>query len=208
MDRKVRARFYQVINIANGQSTFFDALGQLWAHPEKDSYAEIVGGLRVRIERFERAPENNGMYDGEFVRQQTDNIPPRAADDGPLEPQDDPLGHRVAFRYWPEMSVILLEVRRGAVSPAAINGLAKRRLNNHRGFFFDPTLSETALERLRGGTPRRFEMRVAKPADIVAVEHEDNEIEQNLAQLQNVFSGPNIEIAVSWPRGNRDGVLS
>lgn len=53
-----------------------------------------------------------------------------------------------------------------------------------------------------------MEMRVAKPADIQSVEHEDNEIEQNLAQLQNVFNGPNIEIAVSWPRGNRDGVLS
>ena len=51
-------------------------------------------------------------------------------------------------------------------------------------------------------------MRVAKPADIRSVEHEDNEIEQNLAQLQNAFNGPNIEIAVSWPRGNRDGVLS
>lgn len=51
-------------------------------------------------------------------------------------------------------------------------------------------------------------MRVARPTDMEIMEDENLGLEENLARLQNHFGGPNIEVSCSWPRGNRDGLLS
>lgn len=51
-------------------------------------------------------------------------------------------------------------------------------------------------------------MRVARPADMTVAEDDDLGLEENLANLQNMFGGPMIEVSSSWPRGNRDGILS
>ena len=182
----------------------------LWNHPRRSEYETIYGDARVRLESFENNPAvvGEGFIDGEFVRQQTDNIPPFAEQGQPLEGNVRPLGHRCAFRYFAELNVLLLESRREAVTPVRMDALVKVRLRPHRGFFLSPVLSQVALERLRNGTPRRVTFRVARPADMNLVEDEGLELEENLARLQNHFGGPNIEVTASWPRGNRDGILN
>ena len=210
MDATIKARFYQVENVGNGDATLFDCLQQLWDHPRRTVYETIYGGARVRIENFENNPAvvGQGFIDGEFVRQQTDNIPPFAEQGQPLDGNVRPLGHRCAFRYHAQLNVLLLESRREAVTPIRVDALVKARLNPHRGFFLSPVLSQAALERLRNGTPRRVTFRVARPAEMQVVEGEGVGMEENLARLQNLFGGPNIEVTASWPRGNRDGILS
>jgi hypothetical protein len=210
VDSKIRARFYQVENVGVGDPTFFDCLTQLAAHPNRGVYQDIFGGARVRMESFERDPNvvGNGFVDGEFVRQQTDNIPPIADQGAPLRGNISPLGHRCAFRYHARLNVLLLETRREAVTPLRMDALVKARLAPHRGFFLSPVLSEAALENLRNGTPRRVTFRVARPADMDLVEDEEIGIEENLARLQNHFGGPNIEVTASWPRGDRNGILN
>ncbi|MEC7792453.1 MAG: DUF6731 family protein [Pseudomonadota bacterium] len=210
MDAKIKARFYQVENVGNGDPTMFDCLHQLWDHPNRTDYETIYGDARVRIENFDSDPAavGHGFLDGEFVRQQTDNIPPIAEQGQPLEGNIRPLGHRCAFRYHAQLNVLLLESRREAVTPIRMDALVKARLNPHRGFFLSPVLSQTALEKLRNGTPRRVTFRVARPAELDIVEGEDLGLEENLARLQNHFGGPNIEVTASWPRGDREGVLS
>lgn len=210
MDAKVKARFYQVENVDNGDATLFDCFNQLWNHPRRTEYETIYGDARIRIENFDNDPAvvGDGFIDGEFVRQQTDNIPPFAEQGQPLEGNVRPLGHRCAFRYHARLNVLLLESRREAVTPVRMDALVKARLNPHRGFFLSPVLSQSALEKLRNGTPRRVTFRVARPAEMEVVEGEDLGLEENLARLQNHFEGPNIEVTASWPRGNRDGILS
>ncbi|QYX56812.1 hypothetical protein K1T73_17565 [Roseovarius sp. SCSIO 43702] len=210
MDAKIKARFYQVENVGKEDATLFDCLHQLWAHANRTAYETIYGDVRVRIENFANDPAvvGDGFIDGEFVRQQTDNIPPFAEQGQPLEGNVRPLGHRCAFRYHAQLNVLLLESRREAVTPIRMDALVKARLNPHRGFFLSPVLSQAALEKLRNGTPRRVTFRVARPAEMEVVEGEDLGLEENLARLQNHFEGPNIEVTASWPRGNRDGILS
>lgn len=210
MDARVKARFFEVENVENGNATLFDCLHQLWEHPRRAEYETIYGDARVRIENFENDPAvvGEGFVDGEFVRQQTQNIPPIAEQGQPLEGNPRPLGHRCAFRYHAELNILLLESRREAVTPTRVDALVKARLAPHRGFFLSPVLSQAALENLRNGTPRRVTFRVARPADMEIVEGEELGLEENLARLQNHFGGPNIEITASWPGGNRDGVLS
>lgn len=210
MDAKIKARFYQVENVGKDDATLFDCLHQLWDHPNRTAYETIYGDARVRIENFGSDPAalGDGFIDGEFVRQQTENIPPFAEQGQPLEGNIRPLGHRCAFRYHAQLNVLLLESRREAVTPVRMDALVKARLNPHRGFYLSPVLSQTALEKLRNGTPRRVTFRVARPADMQVVEGEDLGLEDNLARLQNHFEGPNIEVTAGWPRGNRDGILS
>jgi hypothetical protein len=210
LDKVVRARFYQVKAVDQTQATFYDCLRQLWNNPGRTAYQDVGGGTYVRIERHLEAPliTETGYVAGEFVRQQTDNIPPVAEANAPLRENLSPLGHRAAFRYHPETQMLLLETRQGAVSDSRINTLIRRRVVNHSGFYFEPALSEDALNRLKSGTPRRATIRVAKPSTMSIVEDGQATIEENLAALENAFNGPVIEVTASWPRGDRNGMLS
>ena len=210
MDSVIRGRFYQVENFESGQATLFDALQQLWAHPERDNYEEIFGGIRVRIERFEddQAVVGSGFVAGEFVRQQTENIPPIAPEGGPLEGQENPLGHRSAFRYHAQSSILLLESRPSGLTPIRVDGLVKARIANHKGYYLSPVVTEDALHRLRNGTPRRVQFRVAKPSNMNAVEGDERMLSENLARMANNFGGLTVETTVGFPPGNRDGALN
>lgn len=210
MDSIIRGKFYQVENFKNGQATLFAALHQLWDHPERENYVEISGGIRVRIERFETDPDviGDGFVAGEFVRQQTENIPPIAPQGGPLEGQENPLGHRSAFRYHAQSSILLLESRPSGLTPIRVAGLVKARVARHRGFYLFPVITEDALHRLRTGTPRRVQFRMARPANMQAVEGDERELRENLARMANNFGGLTVEISVGFPPGNRDGILN
>ena len=210
MDSVIRGRFYQVENFQDGQATLFEALHQLWEHPQREIYEEIFGGIRVRIERFETDPQviGQGFVAGEFVRQQTENIPPIAPQGGPLEGQENPLGHRSAFRYHAQSGILLLESRPSGLTPIRVDGLIKARLAPHRGFYLSPVVTEDALYRLRNGTPRRVQFRVARPANMQAVEGDDERmITENLARMVNNFGGLTVETSVGFPQGQRGGRL-
>jgi len=210
MDSVIRARFYQVENFTNGQATLFDALHQLWNHPQREVYEDIFGGIRVRIERFETDNEvvGNDFVAGEFVRQQTENIPPIAPQGGPLEGQENPLGHRSAFRYHARSGILLLESRQSGLTPIRVDGLVKARLSGHQGYYLSPVVTEDAMHRLRNGTPRRVQFRVARPEDMQIVEGDDRMIGENLSRMANNFGGLVVETSVGFPPGNRDGHLN
>lgn len=199
MDAQVKAKFYQVQSVNTSDPHLFESLQRLWDHPERTTYQSIFGGMRVRLERFESDPAvvGAGFVDGEIVRQQTDNIPPIAAEAAPLVASNSPIGHRCAFRYHPELRILLLESRQNGVTPVRLDGLIKSRLTPHRGFYLYPVITENALERLRNGNARRVSFRVASPANMRDVEGADERrLTENLSQLANNFSGRSIEVSV------------
>lgn len=207
MDSVIRGRYYQVENVQNEQASLYDALHQLWNHPDRDTYHEIFGGVRVRMERFESGI-SGGFVAGEFVRQQTDNIPPIAPQGEPLEGQENPLGHRSAFRYHARSSILLLESRPSGLTPIRVDGLVKARVPNHKGFYLSPVVTENALDRLRNGTPRRVQFRVAQPANMELIEGDERMITENLTRMANNFAGLTIETSVGFPSGDRSGRLN
>lgn len=108
MDRVVRARFYQVRLVNERQTSFYDCLKALWEHPNRVTYQDLGGGTHVRIERWH---ESDGVHEvgfvaGEFVRQQTDNIPPVAEGGKPLRENLSPLG-RVDKRDSPGAVIVI-----------------------------------------------------------------------------------------------------
>ncbi|TGN68049.1 hypothetical protein E4L95_02710 [Paracoccus liaowanqingii] len=207
MDRIVRGRFYQVEPIEAGAEAFGACLTALWAKADRAVYQDLGYGAFVQIERYAEDRQDPDFVAGEFVRQQTDNIPPVAAAGAPLVGNSNPLGHRSAFRFHIPTNILLVEVRQAAVTVARINGLLKACARGHRGFLFSPCLTENAIQRLRDGTPKRVSMRVARPSALKG-ESASMSLEDNLAGLQEFFGGPSIEITSGFPRGNRDGTLN
>ena len=128
MDLKTKARFFQIENVNAHDAGFFDCLTQLWNHPDRTDYHEIFSDVRVRLERFSADDELPNFYDGEFVRQQTNNLPPLAHDSEELVGHNDPLGHRCAFRYHTVSGVVLLESKAQSVTPTRIEGLIRSRI--------------------------------------------------------------------------------
>ena len=207
MDRIVRARFYQVESMEEGALSFRDCLLRLWHHDRRAIYQDIGYGALVRIERCAPDVDDADFYFGEFVRQQTDNIPPVAVAGAPLIGNDNPLGHRCAFRFHAPTMTLLIEAKREAVTIGRLNSLIKSRVQGHRGFLISPSLTQDALERLRNGTPRKISMRVARPVEAFG-ENPRDPLENNIAGLQNIFGGPSIEVSSGWPQGDRNGVLN
>lgn len=207
MDSKIRARFYQVGNAQVGDHTFGDALTALWHLPDRETYQQIAGGVRLRLERFDnnRNTAGEGFFDGELVRQQVENIPPRAPQSAPLQGQNEPLGHRCAFRYHHDTRVVLLESRPNGVTPIRLDGLVKAKLAPHRGYFLSPVITEAALQMLRNGTPRRVKFRVAQPSQMGAVEGDPTEIEDNLARMAKNFGGTDHRNVCRIPKRQQRG---
>lgn len=205
MDKLVRVNFFQVSNVSANDRTLYDALLEIDGRPDKDVYIQLSQGVNVRLERLQ---DRAGFLKGEIVRQQTDNLPPIAHTNEPLVANNNPLGHRSAFLYNPRLSVLAIEANRQGASPARMNQFIRRRIGNHRGFFFDPCLNEDALAQLRDGTPRQLQMRVARPSDLNAIAGNPYEIEESLTHLQEMVNGNMVSVEVGFERGNRDGVLN
>lgn len=205
MDKVVRVNFLQVSNVSANDATLFDSIVSVSQLPDSDTYTQLFQGVNVRIERVNNA---DGFLEGDLVRQQTENLPPIAHADQPLVTNTNPLGHRSAFCYHPRLNILAIEANRQGASPSRLNAFLRRRVGNHRGFYFDPCLTEDAIAQLRDGTPRQLQLRVASPADFQTIEGSPYDIEQNLARLQEMVGGQTVTLEVGFGRGNRDGVLS
>ena len=211
MDKNIRVNFYQAHNVTPSQSGLFEALTACSNMLDVQQYVELTQGVKVRIERV----MSNGSYlTGELVRQQTDNLPAIARGAGPLEPNNTPLGHRVAFRYKADINVVAMEVNRTGVSPSRFNAFLKARFRGHSGYYFDPCLTADALAQLRDGTPRKIQMRVAVPEDLRLIEGGPNDIETSIENLRSIVDGRIVTLEIGMNRGDRneslnlDGILS
>lgn len=205
MDKAIRVNFYQAINVTPAQPGLFDVITTCGSMIDVEQYVELHQGVKVRIERV----NSSGQYlTGELVRQQTDNLPAIARGAAPLEPNNTPLGHRVAFRYRPDINVIAMEANRTGVSPARFASFLKARMRGHTGFYFDPCLTADALAQLRNGTPRKIQMRVAVPEDLRMMEGGPMDIEDSIENLRSIVDGRVVTLEIGIDRGDRAGVLN
>ncbi len=205
MDKVVRVNFFQVSNVRGADETLFQSIVDIDQLPDKANYTQVSNGVNIRIERV---LNDQGFLSGDLVRQQTDNLPPIAHASQPLAPNTNPLGHRSAFRYHPATRIIAIEANRLGASPARLNQFIRRKMGDHRGFFFDPCLNADALAQLRDGTPRQLQLRVACPTDLNEMAGNPYDIEGNLSQLQEMVNGNIVTVEIGFGRGDRDSSLN
>jgi hypothetical protein len=72
----------------------------------------------------------------------------------------------------------------------------------------DPCLSSDALERIRTGSPRKVEMRVARPSDLAHVDPNLSAVEESLSALQQFVDGQVVDLSVGFERSERDALLN
>lgn len=202
MDKTVSVRFYQISRMNDADELFSTTLEWIFANKHNE-WIEIREDVYIRLERLTR---RSGVYEGEFTRRQVVNIPPKARDGRPLEPSRDPIAHRAAFRYDPQLDIFALEFNRNGLSCTRINEYI-REAASHNGFGFLPAMSETAFERFKLCTPKSFTIKVAHPENLRSVENATSRtVAGNINAMKDAFGGPVVEITVGW--GRYDGSLN
>ena len=205
VDRNVRVLFFQPNGVDQNSRNFADCLDYHFEQGETLEYTQCAGGLMVRVERLEYT---RGFWKGDFVRQQTDNLPPIAHDSQPLTTNPNPAGHRAAFLYSADHNILGIQSGRPGVSTSAVNSFMRNSIRNHRGFFMDPCLSSDAFERLAAGSPRKVEMRIARPNDLARVDPTMVPLEDGLTALQDFVDGQVIDLSVGFSRSEREALLN
>ena len=141
----------------NTDRSFSDCLDRLRHSHDGLTFVDCGQGMRLRAERLKRS---NHYWEGDFVRQQIDNVPPKAREGKPLEVSEDPIGHRAAFVYSEDLNILAIQSGRPGVSTGAVNKFLRANENDHRGFMMAPCLSNDALDRVRRGTPKKLSYRL------------------------------------------------
>ncbi|WP_227285079.1 DUF6731 family protein [Boseongicola sp. H5] len=205
-DRAIRVLFWQPNAQRVVDLDFSAALQEISGQSHLSLYTECAGGAKIRVERLNF--DEDGWVEGDFVRQQDENVPPIARQGEPLEANLNPIGHRAAFMYNIELNILAIQGARPGVSVATISSYLRRKIPNHRGFFMDPCISRDAMQRIREGTARRVELRVARPSDLGQLNPRTASIEESLANIQEFLDGQTVNIAVGFEQGDRTSVLN
>jgi hypothetical protein len=202
MDRNVCVRFYQVLKNCDDDLDFSIVLQRLY--DEKfEAWINIYDDVTIRLERFD---PRGGTIKGEFSRKQQHNLPPRANGDGdPLEPNPDPVAHRAAFQYHPQLSILALESNSRGMTLSKLNKLIKKEFS-HNGFEYLPVPTDQAWTRLENCEPRKLTLKIAVPENANILETENRTLLDNLEAFTEHLGGPVVEINVGFGR-RREGLL-
>jgi hypothetical protein len=202
MASRVTFRFYR-INEAQGQPSFADCLDEVLAIPLPHDRVKFIEFANHRIECGAR---NGGMIYGDFYRLQQDDLPPKVGMQAAAVPldlgPDHGLGHRVAFGYHVGKRVLGIEKR--AAAPSAI------RLVQYASIFRGataivplPIVRPNEISRLNNVVPRKFEMRIAEPAQLDAVDGDQLSFKESLEAVRRVVGAPYITLSIGM--GPRKG---
>ncbi|HLO75350.1 MAG TPA: hypothetical protein VK196_02700 [Magnetospirillum sp.] len=202
MDRNVRVRFFTVHQVRDNGVNFSDALRRIDAIPElADRELEVEPEVILRMERME---ERRGLISGEFVRRQTENLPPRASEGEPLAQLGvDSIGHCTAFAYDPALSVIALQMARNGVTPIRVMVYVAQLLHIG-GYQSQPIPTAEGWDKLQRGSLRALVVRVANPANLHAVNQRQRSVKEGLAAMKTAAGTTYVEAAFSMGRGQPD----
>jgi hypothetical protein len=190
----VKARFFEVAH--DGQKTFSRCLAELDDACREAGWLGVGRNLQFHLANL---AADRDFICGEFVRRQTADIPPNAPDNAVLIPQLEPIAHRCAFRFLPARSILLMEVRRSALSPNQLVTILHKRCGV-RGAVVLPLLRDDGWERLEANEATKFIIRIARPENLEPMDDPDD-IMSSLLRFRDATGAPQIEICASRPRG-------
>lgn len=212
MDNSITARFFHIDTIDRSAGSFEEILLDIFSYPvaqrERNIGAEAGDNI---IARLERLTDDGDFVFGEFVRRQTDNKPPEANEDG-LKPltlaNGGGLGHASAFRYHRPTNIFCLQNNPSGLSINRVQTYLSAWCPRSR-FTIERVPTDDALERFRRGETRAFEVEIASPINLPAIEGDagaaDKTVVEATRMLATAFEGMTVTIQVSM--GRRTGEL-
>jgi hypothetical protein len=190
----VKAYFFKITPHNKGEDTFDKCLEYLYKHRfDKEGHYEECDGVSYRIERFKRAPD---VCMCDFVKQQTDGLPPFAQRGKPLKPNDVPLGHLTAILFHMPTQILVIESNRNGAQVGSIVKFIREHCA-HGGFEYLPILNNATVDELLNGPLRRVTVRFAAPDNLQAVAG-DGGILNQLNNMRSMFGGPSMEISCGF----------
>ncbi len=206
MDKSVSVRFFRVRRKDREGVSFSDGIRELGRQGLAAREVEVDDGVTVRLDQF---GEHGGYINGLFLRKQIHNLPPKVPPGAPAIPLGLPegyaLGHSVAFRYHPELSILALQYNQREVGLSKISVYISTALNNNPGYHFEPVLNLDIWRQLNGTEPRKLTIRVAAPDQLEAVENEHLTTKASLENLKDLSGGAHVELTFSM--GHHQGTL-
>lgn len=202
----ITVRYFKVVKIHHSAPDLDVALrGALQAGATAHNREREVAGQTFRLERL---IQDNTFYDGEVVRKQTGDMPPEANDDGLQRlsiSEGGGIGHCVAFRYSVAYQVIAIQFDNRAVSVNRLLAYLKE-FDPTFDYRADPIVRRDAWTKYNTGLPTKFEIQLAQPADLEAVEGPVGTVIQSAQTLSDIYDGPVITIEIKM--GRRKGSLT
>lgn len=202
----VTVRFFKIEKIHESSPDLEIALQNAYSSGEKASERErLVSGQTLRLERLAK---DNTFYDGEIVRKQTGDIPPEANDDGLQRlavSEGGGIGHCIAFRYSAALQVMAIQSDNRAVSVNRLL-LYLREFDPSYGYRAEAMVRRDAWEKYNRGLPTKFELTLAQPQNLAAVEGDVGSVIDSARTLAEIADGPVVTIEIKM--GRRKGSLA
>ncbi|CAO3353124.1 hypothetical protein [Azospirillum melinis] len=202
MASKVTVRFYKVTENA-AQASLADCLDAVFAIPDAHDRTRHIDWANFRVEcgGLER-----NFYYGDFYRLQEDDFPPKVGRRAAATPlglgPDTALGHRVAFGYDKVKRVLGIEKRAAAPSASQLIAYLSEFCGTNAIAAY-PIVRPDDIGKLNGVTPRKFNLRIAEPSELEAVDGDQRSFKESLEALKRVVGAPYITLSVGM--GSRKG---
>lgn len=207
MDNNVSGRFFRVDAEELEGGTFEAILKDIFSKSiterERNIGAEAGDAIICRLERL---AEDGDFLDGELIRRQVDNKPPEANAEG-LTPlalsEGGGLGHSSAFRYHRPTCTLCLQNNPLGLSAGRLRAYLFA-WNPQSKFSIERVPTADAIARFAEGDSRSFEIEVASPLNLPAIEGADQGADKTVVEaarmLSAAFEGLTVTIQVSMGR--------
>ncbi len=202
MDRTINVRFFSIENFEGDQTSFADCLRQAARPNLSDREVEIEEGIVIRLERLRAIAPS--MLAGQFVRIQSENLPPRAIRGRHLETLGVPsIGHTAAFRYDVARSTIALQLGHNGITAARLS-MYMQSLLTVEGFRILPVITDDAWEKLGSGRVRKIMLRIARPQELHAAVPEHRSVRSGFQAMKEAAQTTYVEVSLGMGHADTD----
>jgi hypothetical protein len=202
--------FYRV-EMPESESSFEDVLGRVMAMPKEDRTHKFASApIRLQVAEKVQNTNNQEFWHGELVKIRMIEPPVKASLSGDLEDiqldDDEGIGERTVFMYFPAMRVLLLHKTLAGVSITSLLSYFQKITGMQHEMAADPVLNSDAMRRLDNfEVLQKIDLRVAGLDNLSIFQQDDRAIGDILDNVSKAFKAPSVSITASM--AGRKGTL-
>jgi hypothetical protein len=198
MDRLINVRLFSVELKDGAGLSFSSALQRAITRTIQEREEELEPDVVIRLERL---TSQHGLFCGEFVRLQANNLPPKALRGKPIESLGvASIGHTTAFAFDPKLSVLALQLARNGITATRI-ALYAEALAIGTSYDILPVPNEEIWEKLKKGGVRGVEFRVSSPNELRSIDTQTQSVKRGIAAMKESLQATQIEVTMTMARG-------
>lgn len=206
MPNKIKVDFYRV-TVPEHSIPFENIILADAASADDETRNIPINGRPVRLQE---ATRNRGLIEGDMLRIQMSDLPPKASLSGEVDnlnfEDDEGLGGETAFVYHPGTKVLAIQRNRSGVSARAFVDYFTQKAALPVGISLEPVIAGDAIVRLaRMKETRRFKVRLAGVTNPAFFKQQDKGLGE-MVDVLNYFRAPAATIELSM--GHAPGGLT